>query len=450
MSLHLFEGLGVELEYAIVDRQTLDVRPVADQLLRAAAGGWRQDVSRGDISWSNELCLHVIELKTNGPARTLSGVGESFHWNVLEIDATLAEFNCRLLPTAMHPWMNPAREMFLWPHADGEIYEAYDRIFDCHGHGWSNLQSTHLNFPFCGDEEFGRLHAALRFVMPLLPPLWASSPVMDGALTPFLDNRLEVYRQSQAVLPALTGEVIPEPVYSKQEYLRLLDSLYEEVRPHDPEGLLQHEWLNSRGAIARFERNTIELRILDIQESPTSDLTMAAALTALLKRVATSRHLDSIARLSTTELSGLFQRGLSQGEETPLGDISYGKLLDLKGEHVTVGQLWADLGPTLLDEIPLEYRDRWLAILRRGSLASAIRKRLQANPASLREVYEELATCLREDRLFSSAFTGPRCLRRRRSARAAPSGWRNSRWPLADGKRVRSPETDRAGRRCGP
>ena len=76
-------------------------------------------------------------------------------------------------------------------------------------------------------------------------------------------------------------------------------------------------------------------------------------------------------------------------------------IIDLKGEHVTVGQLWADLGPTLLDEIPLEYRDRWLAILRRGSLASAIRKRLQANPASLREVYEELATCLREDRLFS-------------------------------------------------
>ena len=38
---------------------------------------------------------------------------------------------------------------------------------------------------------------------------------------------------------------------------------------------------------------------------------------------------------------------------------------------------------------------RWLAILHCGSLASAIRKRLQANPASLREVY------LRKDGLFS-------------------------------------------------
>lgn len=401
MSLHLFEGLGVELEYAIVDRQTLDVRPVADQLLRAAAGGsWKQDVCRGDIAWSNELCLHVIELKTNGPARTLAGVGESFHWNVLEIDATLAELNCRLLPTAMHPWMNPAREMFLWPHGDGEIYAAYDRIFDCHGHGWSNLQSTHLNFPFCGDEEFGRLHAAIRFVMPLLPPLWASSPVMDGALTPFLDNRLEVYRQNQSSLPVLTGEVIPEPVYCKSEYLQLLETLYAEVRPYDPEGLLQHEWLNSRGAIARFERDTIELRILDIQESPTSDLTMAAALTALLRRVAASTQLDTIARVPTVQLSRLFQQGLSQGAETPLGPTDYGRLLELKGGYETVGELWDDLGPTLVEEIPTEYRDRWSAILRRGSLASAIRRRLIEQAGTLRSVYEELATCLREDKLF--------------------------------------------------
>lgn len=413
MSLCLFQGLGVELEYAIVDRATLDVRPVADQLLRAAAGAWSQDVQRGDIAWSNELCLHVIELKTNGPARTLCGVGESFHWNVLEIDATLAALDCRLLPTAMHPWMNPEREMFLWPYGDGEIYEAYDRIFDCHGHGWSNLQSTHLNFPFCGDHEFARLHAAMRFVMPLLPPLWASSPVMDGSLTPFLDNRLEVYRNSQSVLPALTGEIIPEPVYSKEEYLRLLESLYAEVRPYDPEGLLQHEWLNSRGAIARFERNTIELRILDVQECPSADLTMAAALVALLQRVARSDLLDDIARVPTPDLAALFQSGLRQGLETPLGDLAYGRLLELKGAYSTVGELWSDLGASLVEEIPAEYRERWMAILRRGSLASAIRSRLQAplkEPAptngrlpeaeALRQVYQELATCLREDRLF--------------------------------------------------
>jgi gamma-glutamyl:cysteine ligase YbdK (ATP-grasp superfamily) len=401
MSLHLFEGLGVELEYAIVDRKTLDVRPVADQLIWTVAGAWGQDVSRGDIAWSNELCLHVIELKTNGPARQLAGVADSFHWNVLEIDATLAAMDCRLLPTAMHPWMNPRREMFLWPHGDKEIYAAYNRIFDCHGHGWSNLQSTHLNFPFSGDEEFGRLHAALRFVMPLLPPLWASSPVMDGHLTPFLDNRLEVYRHNQEALPGLTGAVVPEPVYSKDEYLRLLEKLYEEVRPYDPEGLLQHEWLNSRGAIARFERDTIELRILDIQECPSSDLTMAAALTALLQRLVASPRLAAIAAVPTRDLSAIFERGLTDGPDTSLAEVDYGQLLGLAAPVASVGELWRALGPELAEEIPEEYQQRWLAILRRGPLAGAIRRRLQRDPGSLRAIYEELATCLREDRLFS-------------------------------------------------
>ena len=84
------------------------------------------------------------------------------------------------MPTGMHPWMDPAREFELWPHGDREIYAAFDRIFDCRGHGWANLQSMHLNLPFADDDEFGRLHAAIRALLPLLPALAASSPFADG------------------------------------------------------------------------------------------------------------------------------------------------------------------------------------------------------------------------------------------------------------------------------
>jgi gamma-glutamyl:cysteine ligase YbdK (ATP-grasp superfamily) len=224
---------------------------------------------------------------------------------------------------------------------------------------------------------------------------------MDGHLTPFLDNRLEVYRHNQEALPGLTGAVVPEPVYSKDEYLRLLEKLYEEVRPYDPEGLLQHEWLNSRGAIARFERDTIELRILDIQECPSSDLTMAAALTALLQRLVASPRLAAIAAVPTRDLSAIFERGLTDGPDTSLAEVDYGQLLGLAAPVASVGELWRALGPELAEEIPEEYQQRWLAILRRGPLAGAIRRRLQRDPGSLRAIYEELATCLREDRLFS-------------------------------------------------
>ena len=138
------------------------------------------EVECGALRWSNELVLHVLELKTNGPASVLGGLADEFTRQVRQINQLLEGFGGMLMPGAMHPWMDPDLETRLWPHGDRSIYAAYDRIFGCRGHGWSNLQSTHLNLPFQGDEEFGRLHAAIRLLLPLLPALAASSPVIGG------------------------------------------------------------------------------------------------------------------------------------------------------------------------------------------------------------------------------------------------------------------------------
>jgi hypothetical protein len=32
--------------------------------------------------------------------------------------------------------------------------------------------------------------------------------------------------------------------------------------------VLRHEWVNARGAIARFDRSAIEIRVLDVAECP--------------------------------------------------------------------------------------------------------------------------------------------------------------------------------------
>jgi gamma-glutamyl:cysteine ligase YbdK (ATP-grasp superfamily) len=110
--------------------------------------------------------------------------------------------------------MDPLRETKLWPHQNNEIYQAFDRIFDCRGHGWSNLQSCHINFPFETEEEFGRLHAAIRLVLPLLPALAASSPYKEGVRGEDLDTRLATYRTNCARVPLVTGNVIPEQVFN--------------------------------------------------------------------------------------------------------------------------------------------------------------------------------------------------------------------------------------------
>jgi gamma-glutamyl:cysteine ligase YbdK (ATP-grasp superfamily) len=213
--LGLFEGFGVELEYMIVDRRTLDVRPVADELVPAAAGAPEPEIERGELAWSNELALHLIEFKTNGPTFRLRGLAQRFQESVAEANGLLAALDAMLMPGAMHPWMDPERELMLWPHEYGPVYEGYDRIFGCRGHGWANVQSTHLNLPFANDEEFGRLHGAIRLVLPILPALAASSPIVGGHATGLLDNRLRFYRHHAARIPSVTGQVVPEAVFSR-------------------------------------------------------------------------------------------------------------------------------------------------------------------------------------------------------------------------------------------
>ena len=70
--LSLFSAFGIELEYMLVDAQSLDVRPIADQVMQLEAGKQVSDVEFEDISWSNELVLHVLELKTTDPAPSLA------------------------------------------------------------------------------------------------------------------------------------------------------------------------------------------------------------------------------------------------------------------------------------------------------------------------------------------------------------------------------------------
>src|SRR6266542_4969517 len=234
--LHLFEGLGDELEYMIVDADSLNVLPVADEILRSAAGEYVNDVECGEISWSNELALHVIELKTTEPVPYFDGLAVKFQENVREINERLAPLGGRLMPSAMHPWMDPFREVRLWPHDYSPVYEAFNRIFDCRGHGWANLQSVHLNLPFANDKEFACLHAAVRLLLPLLPALAASSPVVEGGQTGLLDSRMEVYRSNSAHIPSITGLVVPEPVNSRAEYeQKILQRIYRDIAPHDPD-----------------------------------------------------------------------------------------------------------------------------------------------------------------------------------------------------------------------
>ena len=306
----------------LVDAERLDVVPAADQLLEAAAGEHTDEFDNGPVAWNNELALHVIEFKCNGPRPSLAGLGEDFSANVRLANDKLVREGRRLMPTAMHPWMDPST-VRLWPHGTRLIYDTFDRIFSCKGHGWANLQSMQINLPFADDEEFARLHAAIRFLLPILPGLAASSPIVDGERNGILDNRLVVYRGNCAKIASVTGEVVPEPLGSIGEYHeRVLETIYRDLAPHDPEGVLHHEWVNARGAIARFDRMAIEIRVCDVQESPLMDVAYAALIAEVLKLLCAETWLDRerMNAWTTAELGKLLRLTERQAEGTGIGD----------------------------------------------------------------------------------------------------------------------------------
>ncbi|MCC6971184.1 MAG: hypothetical protein IT434_13300 [Phycisphaerales bacterium] len=413
----LFEAFGVECEYMIVDAATLDIRPVADKLLLEAATlpgaepyfesgtAVPTEVGLGPVSWSNELCAHVIELKTAAPASSLDHVADSFQDSVALANAMLAPMRCVLLPAGMHPWMNPDREMKLWPHGFNEIYAAFDRIFNCKGHGWCNLQSTHLNLPFQGDDEFARLHAAIRALLPIMPALAASSPLIDGATSRSLDNRMAVYARNARTIASVAGDVIPEPVWSQGEYQRvILDRIYADLKPHDPQGILAHEWCNSRGCIARFSRSAIEVRVLDVQECPAADLAILKLVSAVLKWLSEKRspHQASLRALPTSRLRAILDLTIDGADTAIISDASYLAALGLTPTPTPALRLWQALAERAGAVFDQETREILGVIFREGSLATRIRRRLgdRTDLRALQSIYAELARCLASGKLF--------------------------------------------------
>lgn len=395
----LFERFGVELEYMIVDTGSLQVRPIADKIVHAIGLTPKNEVKHGNLRWSNELVLHVIELKTDGPARRLDGLAERFQREVRFLNEMLAEYACMLLPTAMHPWMDPNVETKLWPHGNRTIYEAFDRIFGCRGHGWSNLQSTHLNLSFATPEEFARLHRAIRLVLPLLPALAASSPFEEGKVGEHLDRRLENYRNNCARIPSITGSVVPEAVSSPAEYGHVvLDRIVSDLAPYDPERILHPEWVNARGAIPRFSRGAIEIRVLDIQENPAMDLAILEATVAILRAFVAEQFVSTEEQhaVPTDALAKLFLATVREGRKTPVSHPAILQAYGKSGKRTrTVEELLAGLVEKVAsDQTP--WRTPVDKLIEQGNLAERLRKAAGPAPsrARLREIYAELASCL--------------------------------------------------------
>jgi hypothetical protein len=244
-------------------------------------------------------------------------------------------------------------------------------------------------------------------ILPILPALAASSPMIELKETGLLDTRLDYYRKNQAKVPSIAGDVIPEPVFTRADYEReIFERTWRDIAAHDPEGILQgEEFLNSRGAIARFSRGAIEIRVLDLQECPAADLAIVQLIAAVLKSLTAGEPLtlDEQKKWPVAPLKEILLGCIEHAGDAVIGNADYLRALGHCGARCDAMELWRGLAERHAPELltpgsPLQ------TILTKRTLARRILRALGPNPAKPRveEVYGELCRCLADGRLFQS------------------------------------------------
>lgn len=405
----LFEVVGLELEYPVVDGE-LRPRPLVEEALRLIHGRRTSETELRHTGFSNELAAHVFEIKTLHPQRSLAtaerrlGDGLAMFAGLLE-----REFGARLLPTGMHPFMRP-EDTGLWRRAGQRIYRAYDRIFDTSGHGWLNVQAAHVNLPFGSERETMWLHNAIACLLPYLPAIAASSPIYEGRIGPHLDNRLAFYRDNQRRLPLVTGRVIPEFAHSFAEYRRVvLHPIYRALDRIPGGDVLRHEWVNSRGAIVRFMRRAIEIRVLDVQECVKADVAIAVFVRGALRWIVGQLRDGRLTLPDHAALVNDFELVIERGRHADVAAPHFSGRRG--GQTVPARRILESLNEHARDHVTLDER-AYLAIidarLTKGNLAERIVRAVRRSAphpgrkqtAAIRAIYEELAQCLRHNDIW--------------------------------------------------
>lgn len=397
--------MGIELEYAVVDAD-LRARCLVEDAFRAINGRPTSEIERGQAGFSNEIAAHVFELKNVEPQRSLVRAehhllaGLRFFSGVLE-----SQFGARLLPTGMHPLMHPAATK-LWARAGQRVYRTYARIFDIEEHGWLNVQAAHVNLPFGSEPQSIALHNAIACLLPYLPAIAASSPIYEGRLGPFVDNRLAFYRTNQRQFPLITGRVIPEFVASYRDYRqRILKPIYRALDKVRDGKIIQHEWVNSRGAIMRFMRDAVEIRVLDMQECIKADVAIAAFIRGILRRLTRDILRGDLQlpdhRLLVSDFDDVVRRGRAARVAAP-------HLTRGRGGHSTARHVLELLLERAEPEVQARERDYLRIIedrLRQGNLSERIRRSVRRHSPRggakrrhvISDIYQELAVCLRDN-----------------------------------------------------
>jgi gamma-glutamyl:cysteine ligase YbdK (ATP-grasp superfamily) len=388
--------MGPEHEFSLVNEE-LQALPILDKVMKDFCGKIVNFIELPHFTFGKELQLHVMEIKANVPFKS----PELFEETMQNAVATLLyllekQYHAHLLGTGMHPLLR-LEETSVWPHRHRKIYQEYSKVFNLKQHGWLNIQSFHLNLPYSNEEKGILLHNLLAGLCAYLPAISASSPICEGAIGPDVDNRLYFYKVNQLEVPSVTGEVIPEPISSFDQYRKEVIRQYSQDLAKAGAGkrILFKEWVNSRGVIFRFDRKALEVRVIDEQECVKSDVALSCFIRAALRGLIAERIEPLPHQLLVRDFNSVMAKGLNA------------KVLHPNGE--TARQVCQHLFNLALENAE-EDEKKYLWIVKKriesGNLSELIRKRVsrKSQKADLEEailsVYSTLIKCLADNQPY--------------------------------------------------
>ena len=363
--------IGTEHEYSINDK---NYRPLAisDKILQQISGEVQYEVPFGGIRVAKELQKHVLELIPATPG-SISLLEENLYHGLCELyRATNYEYG--FLGLGMHPLLTLDQTTY-WDHDEQEYYQAYDRLFNIRQHGWLNIQALQINYPYESPDDLVTAFNKIRSLIPYLVAVSASSPLVEGKTTSYMDNRLVYYRQNQAQIPEICHGVLPEKLDRMDDYVRINQDIYEELKRCRGE-ILCHEWVNSRGVIVRFTRKCLEVKAIDEQECLHSDMAISAFLLALLRS-------DLELEEEESHLLAMLEDAMRHGVAGMRLELE--KLLRIAQKSATIEEM------------------RYLPVvakrIEQGSLAEIMAQRLKEG-GEIEPMLAEMEWCLKENRPY--------------------------------------------------
>ncbi len=256
-----------------------------------------------------------------------------------------------------------------------------------------------LDLHFVRESDFGRLHAAVRMVLPLLPALSASTPFRDGRATGLHSARLRACVDLYDRHPERVGAFVPEPVFDPNDHDREVLGPIARAMGSSKRGDSQDpQALNLRSATAHLDQGIISIHGIDAQENAAADMAVIEFTIAVLRALVAGRWSSNYLQRawSSEDLMSVMLATIRDGSGATIANRDYLFMLGmLKQEQVSVSALLKHLFVELYGELSENARGHVGLIIEHGCLSARMLARAGKRPGTdkIRGICAQLAAC---------------------------------------------------------